>query len=99
MSSVEGSDLAQNERVTAAIPTGAAQPGAKFPPRRWCSAKAKPGPMSRLTRTLLRTKVDISRPLDDGYFVNNIKAGDKVVTDGSGLLLAREINPSTEAGE
>ena len=28
-----------------------------------------------------------------------VKPGDKVVTDGAGLLLARETNPSTEAEE
>jgi hypothetical protein len=43
--------------------------------------------------------VDISRPLDDGYFVDNVKPGDKVVVDGAGLLMAREINPSTAAEE
>jgi hypothetical protein len=31
--------------------------------------------------------------------VANIKPGDKMVVDGAGLLLAREINPSTEAGD
>jgi len=56
-------------------------------------------PVQTAANTVQRTKVDISQPLDDGYFVNSIKPGDKVVTDGAGLLLAREINPSTEAEE
>jgi len=46
--------------------------------------------------------VDTSRPLNtgeegDGYFVTGIKPGDKIVVDGAGLLLAHEVNPSTEA--
>jgi len=97
---VEGSDLAQNERVTAAIPTGTSQAGAKIPVQAlvygesdaWVYVQTAAG-------TFLRTKVDIGRPLDNGYFVNTVKPGDKVVTDGAGLLMAREINPSTEAGE
>jgi len=97
---VEGSDLAQNERVIAAVPTGAPQTGAKIPAKAvvygeseaWAYRQTGPA-------TFLRTKVDISRPVGDGYFVDTIKPGDKVVTDGAGLLLARETNPSTEAGE
>ena len=97
---VHGSDLAQNERVTAAIPSGAAQAGAKIPARSvvfgesesWAYVQTAP-------RTFLRTQVDTSRPLGDGYFVTNIKPGDKIVVDGAGLLLAHEVNPSTEAGD
>ena len=49
--------------------------------------------------TFLRTKVDITHPMDDGYFVTTIKPGEKVVSDGAGLLLSRETNPSTEVEE
>jgi hypothetical protein len=46
----------------------------------------------------IRVPVDTSRPLDGGYFVTDgVKAGDAVVTSAAGLLLARELNPSTEA--
>ncbi|HKB96036.1 MAG TPA: hypothetical protein VKB94_04250, partial [Rhizomicrobium sp.] len=97
---VEGSDLAQNERVTVAIPTGAAQTGAKIPARALVFGESESWAYVQTgAYTFLRTKVDISRPVGDGYFVNNIKPGDKVVADGAGLLLAREINPSTAAGD
>ena len=97
---VEGSDLAQNERVTAAIPTGTAQPGAKIPASALVYGESEAWVyVQTAANTFLRTKVDITQPLDDGYFVSTVKPGDKVVTDGAGLLLAREINPSTEAEE
>lgn len=97
---VEQSDLAQNERVTAAIPTGTPQAGAKIPARALVYGESEVWVyVQTAANTFLRTKVDISRPLDDGYFVNNLKPGDKVVTEGAGLLLAREVNPSTQAEE
>jgi hypothetical protein len=97
---LDGSDLAQNERVTAAIPTGASAPGATVPAQAlvfgeseaWVYVQTAP-------RTFLRTKVDTGRPMGDGYFVDNIKAGDKIVVGRAGLLLAHEVNPSTEAGD
>ena len=97
---VDGSDLAQNERVTAAIPTGASEAGAKVPAHALVFGESEAWVyLQTAANTFLRTKVDISRPLDDGYFVTTVKPGDKVVVDGAGLLLAREINPSTEAGD
>ena len=97
---VDGSDLAQNERVTAAIPTGAAQAGAKIPAKALVFGESEAWAYLQTgAHTFLRAKVDITRPTGDGYFVNNIKPGDKLVVDGAGLLLAREINPSTEAGD
>jgi len=97
---VEGSDLAQNERVTAAIPTGGAQAGAKIPAKALVYGESEVWAyVQTAENTFLRTKVDIGRPLEDGYFVTSIKPGDKVVTDGAGLLLARETNPSTEVEE
>jgi hypothetical protein len=97
---VEGSDLAQNERVTASIPTGTPQAGAKIAAHALVYGESEAWVyVQTAANTFLRTKVDISRPLDDGYFVTNIKPGDKLVVDGTGLLLARETNPSTEAGE
>jgi len=97
---VEGSDLAQNERVIAAVPTGTPQMGAKIPAKAVVYGESEAWAYRQTgSTTFLRTKVDISRPQGDGYFVDTIKPGDKVVTDGAGLLLARETNPSTEAGE
>jgi hypothetical protein len=97
---VEGSDLAQNERVTAAIPTGTSQAGAKIPARALVYGESEAWVyLQTAENTFLKTRVDISRPLDDGYFVASVKPGDKVVVDGAGLLLARETNPSTEVEE
>jgi hypothetical protein len=97
---VDGSDLAQNERVIAAIPTGRTQTGAKIPMRALVYGESEAWVyLQTAENTFQRTKVDISRPLDDGYFVDNVKPGDKVVTDGAGLLMAREINPSTATEE
>jgi hypothetical protein len=100
---VHGSDLAQNERVTAAIPSGAAQAGAKIPAQAVVFGESEAWAyVQTAARTFLRTKVDTSRPLNtgeggDGYFVTTIKPGNKVVVDGAGLLLAHEVNPSTES--
>lgn len=95
---VHGSDLAQNERVTAAIPSGAPQAGAKIPTHAVVFGESDAWVyVQTAARTFLRTKVDIGRPMGDGYFVTNIKPGDKIVVDGAGLLLAHEVNPSTEA--
>ena len=44
-----------------------------------------------------RVLLDVSRPLRDGYFVTDLKAGEAVISTGAGLLLARELNPDTEA--
>ena len=101
---VDGSDLAQNERVTASIPTGAAQAGAKISAKAvvfgeseaWVYVQTVSG---KDTQTFLRTRVDISRPVGDGYFVTSVKPGDRLVMDGAGLLLAHEANPSTEVEE
>jgi hypothetical protein len=95
---VHGSDLAQNERVTAAIPSGAAQAGAKIPAHAVVFGESEAWVyVQTAARTFLRSKVDTSRPMGDGYFVTGIKPGDKIVVDGAGLLLAHEVNPSTES--
>jgi len=97
---VEGSNLAQNERVTAAIPTGTPQAGAKIPAKALVFGESEAWVyVQTAALTFLRTKVDIARPLGDGYFETGIKPGDKLVIDGAGLLLAREVNPSTEVEE
>jgi hypothetical protein len=46
----------------------------------------------------VRREIDTDRPIGEGYFVTQgIAAGDRVVTAAASLLLAREMNPSTEA--
>jgi hypothetical protein len=96
---LDGSDLAQGERVTASIPVGAPQAGALVPANAlilgesdaWAYLKTGPN-------TYLRTRIDTSRPMDGGYFVTQgIKPGQDVVTSGAGMLYAHEVNPSTEA--
>ena len=57
----------------------------------WCYIEQKPG-------LYVRREVATERPVGADYFVTQgIAAGDRVVTAGAGLLLARELNPSTEA--
>ena len=96
---LDGSDLAQNEHVTAMVPVGEAQAGVTVPAaaliygdnEAWVYVQTKP-------ETFLKTKIDIGKPLGDGYFVTDgIRAGQGIVTGGAGLLLARETNPSTAA--
>lgn len=100
---VQGSDLAQNERVTATIPSGTAQAGVKIPAKAVVFGESEAWVyVQTAARTFLRTKVTTDRPLNtgpggDGYFVTGIKPGDKIVVDGAGLLLAHEVNPSTAA--
>ena len=95
---VRGSDLAQNERVTAAIPSGAPQMGTAVPARAVVYGESEAWVYEQTgPRTFLRVPVATDRPLSDTYFVTNIKPGQKIVEDGAGLLLAHEVNPSTEA--
>ena len=98
---LDGSDLAQNEHITATVPVGAAQAGVIVPAaaliygdnEAWVYVQTRP-------ETFLKTRIDIGKPLGEGYFVaDGIRAGQRIVTGGAGLLLARETNPSTEAEE
>ncbi|MEO8314487.1 MAG: hypothetical protein ABI645_06790 [Pseudomonadota bacterium] len=57
----------------------------------WCYVEKPAG-------TFTRVAIDASRPLTNGYFVREgVAEGDAIVTAAAGLLLAREVNPSTEA--
>jgi hypothetical protein len=96
---LDGSDLAQNEHVTTTVPVGAAQAGVMVPAgalvygesEAWVYVQTKPG-------TFLKTRIDTSKAMGDGYFVaRGVRAGQPVVVGGAGLLLAHETNPSTEA--
>jgi hypothetical protein len=96
---LDGSDLAQGERVTAAVPTGAAQEGAIVPASALVLGESDAWAYVQTgANTYQRTHIDITHPMGNGYFVpGGITAGQKVVTSGAGLLYAHEINPSTEA--
>jgi hypothetical protein len=95
-----GSDFSEGERVQVWAAAGTANgsgvliPGAAVVLHNdawWCFIEKPAG-------TFIRVAIDTSRPLDDGYFVTDgVAAGDAIVTAAAGLLLAREINPGTEA--
>lgn len=97
---LKDSDAGEGERLLVWAPgTGPAQHGVTVPAsslvisggRYWCYVEGKPG-------VYVRREVATDRPLGADYFVTQgVAAGDKVVTSGAGLLLARELNPSTEA--
>jgi hypothetical protein len=100
---VEGSDLAQNEHVSVSVPTGAPEAGVTIPAasvvfgenEAWVYTAREKG-------NFVRTPVPITNPVADGYFIparTGIKAGQALVVNGAGLLLAREQNPSTEVEE
>ncbi len=97
---VAGSDLAQNEHVTGYVPGGAPQAGVEVPAaavvygegESWIYVRKGAGDFQRV-------RIDTDHAVGDGYFLPagaGIKAGDAIVTGGAGLLLARDLNPSTE---
>jgi hypothetical protein len=93
-------DAGEGERLLVWAPaTGPAQHGVRVPAaslvisdgKYWCYVEQQPG-------VYVRREVATDRPLGADYFVTQgIAAGDRIVTAGAGLLLAREMNPSTEA--
>jgi len=96
---LKASHVGEGERLLAWAPVGPAEPGVLVPAsaavisdsKFWCYVERKPG-------VFVRTALDTSHALAEGYFVKDgIAAGDKVVTASAGLLLARETNPSTAA--
>ena len=100
---LDGSDLAQNERVSVSVPVGPAASGLEVP----ASALVLNDGESWVyvqngDNHYVRAQIDTSRPLGSGYFMpagGGIAPGQKIVTNGAGLLLSREINPSTDAGD
>jgi hypothetical protein len=96
---LKGREAGEGERLVAHAPVGAPQAGVVVPfsavvlsgGKYWCYVEEHPG-------SFVRTEIDTSAPTDSGYFIKaGIAAGAKIVTAGAGLLLAREMNPSTEA--
>ncbi len=57
----------------------------------WCYVETQPGFFERRA-------VDVSRPMEGGYFVTEaIKAGDAIVTNAAGLLLSHESSSGSQA--
>lgn len=100
---LEGSDLAQSEHVTATVDVGPASTGVVIPMAAvligeddtWAFVEPKAGHFEKV-------RIDTGRPEAGGYFIgagSGIAPGEQVVTGSAGLLLAREANPSTDAGD
>jgi hypothetical protein len=98
---LKGSDASEGERLLVWAPAGAPEAGVLIPAaaavisggKYWCYLERKPG-------VFVRTELDTSMPVADGYFVKEgIAPNDKVVTNSAGLLLARETNPSSAAAD
>ncbi|HEY6457461.1 MAG TPA: hypothetical protein VIY90_19460 [Steroidobacteraceae bacterium] len=97
---LKGGDASEGERLLVWAPgTGPAQRGVLVPAaalvisdgKYWCYVEQKP-------HVYVRREIATDRPIDAGYFITQpLAAGDTVVTAAAGLLLAREMNPSTEA--
>jgi hypothetical protein len=94
---VANTDLAEGERVLVSMPIGQTVSGEMIPAnaallsgdKAWCYTQTKPG-------TYVRHALDVSRPVDGGYFVTEgLKSGQTVVVQGEALLLAHELNPSS----
>jgi hypothetical protein len=92
---LKGSDAGEGERLLVWAPTGSPESGVLVPAaavvisdgKYWCYVERKPG-------VFVRTELDTSRPVADGYFVKDgVAPDDKVVTSSAGLLLAHETNP------
>jgi hypothetical protein len=97
---LKGGDVSEGERLLVWAPgTGPAVRGVTVPAtalvisagKYWCYVERKPG-------VYARSEVLTDRPVGDGFVVTeSIAVGDKLVTSAAGLLLAREMNPSTAA--
>jgi hypothetical protein len=89
-------DAGEGERLLVWAASDAAEYGVLIPAaaavisdgRVWCYIERRPG-------VFVRTSLDTSAPVDGGYFVKSgFAPGDRLVTAGAGLLLAREKNPA-----
>jgi hypothetical protein len=93
---VAGSNLAEGERVLVSVPSGVPVAGVLIPAdamvlngdRAWFYSAEAGDEFARHT-------LDISRPMDGGYFVTGVAAERNAVVQGAGLLLSRELNPSS----
>jgi hypothetical protein len=88
-----GNGLGFGERLTASVPAGDSESGAVVPAsamvlaggQAWCYVQTG-------EHEFTRRAIEIGKPVSSGYFQQHaIAAGDKIVTAGAGLLLAREL--------
>ena len=91
--------LSYGERLIASVATGPEVSGSVVPSsavvlsggEAWCYVQESDD-------VLVRRRVDLGRPLAQGYFqASGFDAGQRVVVAGAGLLLAREIGGGAEA--
>lgn len=91
-------DIREGERVQVFAPVGETQAGVIVPAvavilsegKYWCYVQTEPGAFNRV-------QVDTSAPIATGYFVKQgIAAGDRIVTNAAGLLLAKEMGGAAE---
>ncbi|MFI4889745.1 MAG: hypothetical protein ACHQIL_04360 [Steroidobacterales bacterium] len=91
---LNGTDASEGERLLASAPVGVPVAGVLIPEsaivisdgKYWCYVERKPG-------VFVRAQIDTHQPLADGYFMHEgISAGDLIVTEAAGMLLAREMN-------
>lgn len=98
---LEMSNLAQNERLTGTVHIGESVSGVLIPRNAilvgenamWVYVEQEPG-------HFVRVAVDPDKPDGDGFFLGaevGIAADDSIVVGAAGLLMARELNPATEA--
>jgi hypothetical protein len=98
---LQHTDAGEGERLLAwtnADVSGGTESGVLVPPtavvmsdgKYWCFVERQAGVFTRVP-------LDLSRPMADGYFTGAVKPGERIVTLGGGLLLARQTNPSSEA--
>lgn len=96
---LKGSDAGEGERLLAWAPVGSPEAGVLIPEaatvisdnKYWCYLERKPG-------VFVRIEIDTRMPLADGYFMGKaVAAGEKIVTQSAGQLLARETNSGAAA--
>jgi hypothetical protein len=89
---LKSSDAREGERLQVWASIGESVSGVVIPAsaavmsdgKYWCYVQKKPG-------TFVRTEIDISKPVAEGYFVSDgVEAGNEVVTTSVGQLLAKE---------
>jgi hypothetical protein len=100
---LEGSNLAQNEHLNAAVRIGPQSSGVWIPQtavlvgenNTWVYVEPNPG-------HFVRVQVDTGKPDNGGLFLDSnagIAPNEGVVTGAAGLLMAREVNPSAGGGD